>query len=73
MLSNCFPIASKTGFCPDIISDGKNGFLFDIDADYTEVIRLIKLADKKTIDVRKTALEYSWKNCSEKIDRLFQE
>ena len=73
MLSNCFPIASKTGFCPDVISDGYNGFLFDVNADYQEVIRLIKLADKKTIDVRKTALEHSWKNCSEKIDRLFQE
>ena len=73
MLSNCFPIASKTGFCPDVISDGYNGFLFDVDADYQEVIRLIKLADKKTIDVRKTALEHSWKNCSEKIDTLFQE
>jgi len=73
MLSNCFPIASKTGFCPDIILDGNNGFLFDVDADYSEVIRLIKLADSKTIDVRQTALEHSWKNCSQKIDRLFQE
>ena len=73
MLSNCFPIASKTGFCPDVISDGKNGFLFDIDAEYSEVIKLIKLADSKTIDVRQTALEYSWKNCSQKIDKLFQE
>ena len=73
MLSNCFPIASKTGFCPDIISDGYNGFLFDVDADYLEVIRLIKLADSNTIDVRPTALEHSWKNCSQKIDKLFQE
>ena len=73
MLSNCFPIASKTGFCPDVISDGKNGFLFDIDTEYSEVIKLIKLADSKTIDVRQTALEYSWKNCSQKIDKLFQE
>jgi glycosyltransferase involved in cell wall biosynthesis len=73
MLSNCFPIASKTGFCPDVILDGKNGFLFDIDAEYSEVIKLIKLADSKTIDVRQTALEYSWKNCSQKIDKLFQE
>ena len=73
MLSNCFPIASKTGFCPDVISDGKNGFLFDIDAEYSEVIKLIKLADSNTINVRQTALEYSWKNCSQKIDKLFQE
>ena len=73
MLSNCFPVASKTGFCPDIISDGNNGFLFDVDADYSEVIRLIKLADSVTIDVRQTALEHSLKNCSKKIDTLFQE
>ena len=73
MLSNCFPIASKTGFCPDVISDGYNGFLFDVDSDYSEVIRLIKLADSKTIDVRQTALEHSWKNCSQKIDKLFLE
>jgi glycosyltransferase involved in cell wall biosynthesis len=71
MLSNCFPIASKTGFCPDVISDGDNGFLFDIDAAYTEVMKLIKLADSKTVDVRQTALEHSWKNCSQKIDDLF--
>ena len=73
MLSNCFPIASKTGCCPDRISDGKNGFLVDIDADYSEVIKLIKLAESKTIDVRQTALDNSWKNCSQKIDRLVLE
>ena len=71
MLSNCFPIASKTGFCPDVISDGDNGFLFDIDATYTEVMKLIKLADSKKVDVRQTAIEHSWKNCSQKIDDLF--
>lgn len=71
MLSNCFPIASKTGFCPDVIQHDKNGFLFDTDADYTEVMNLIKQADSKTIDVRATAMEYSWENCSKKIDQLF--
>ena len=73
MLSNCFPIASKTGFCPDVISDGDNGFLFDIDAAYTEVMKLIELSDSKTVDVRQSALEHSWKNCSQKIDDLFIE
>ena len=71
MLSNCFPITTKTGFCPDVISDGDNGFLFDIDATYIEVMKLIKLADSKTVDVRQTALKHSWKNCSQKIDDLF--
>jgi len=72
MLSNCFPIASKTGFCPDIIDHGTNGFLFDLDASYTEVMELIKQADSKDIDVRATALPYSWENCSKKLDDLFK-
>ena len=38
MMSNCVPVASKTGFCPDIINHGQNGFLFDINAGYKEVI-----------------------------------
>ena len=73
MQSNCFPIASKTGFCPDIIKNNYNGFLFDVKAGYQEVMQLIEMADLKTIDVRKTALKYSWENCSAKIDALFLE
>lgn len=72
MLSNCFPIASKTGFCPDVIAHGENGFLFDINADYTEVIELIEKADSmRDIDIRSTALEHSWENCSKRLDSLF--
>lgn len=71
MLSNCFPIVSKTGFCPDVIQHGENGFLFNIDEDFKEVIKLIKQADSKTLDVRATAIEHSWENCSKKIDQLF--
>lgn len=71
MLSNCFPIASKTGFCPDIIQHGKNGFLFDIDTPYTVVKELINQADKKSVDVRATAIAHSWENCSKKLDGLF--
>lgn len=71
MLSNCVPIATKTGFCPDIIEHGTNGFLFEIHDSYKTVIPLIEQADKLTLDVRATALPYSWENCSKKIDGLF--
>ncbi|TVZ55375.1 glycosyltransferase involved in cell wall biosynthesis [Lutibacter sp. Hel_I_33_5] len=71
MLSNCFPIATKTGFCPDIIEHGKNGFLIDLDITYKEVIPLIKEADNIKFNVRETVLEYSWEKCAKKIDTLF--
>lgn len=71
MLSNCVPIATKTGFCPDVIDHGKNGFLFDLDEDYTKVIELIKKADALKTNIRETVLEYSWENAAKKIDALF--
>jgi len=71
MMSNCVPVASKTGFCPDIITHGRNGFLFNIDARYQEVIPLIEKAFLIEIDVRETVLPYTWENCSSKIDNLF--
>lgn len=71
MMSNCVPVASKTGFCPDLITDGENGFLFDIEANYKEVMPLIDKAFLLTTDVRETVLPYTWENCSKKIDDLF--
>jgi len=73
MLSNCVPITSKTGFCQDIIQHGKNGFLFEINANHDEVIALIQQADQLKTDIRATAIEYSWESCSKKIDQLFLE
>lgn len=72
MLSNCVPVASKTGFCPDIINHGENGFLFDINADYKQVISLIRQAFELKTNIRKSALPYSWENCSKKLDDLFK-
>ena len=70
MLSNCVPIASRTGFCPDIIQHGENGFLFEPDAHFKDVMKLItEAADLKT-NTRASVLAHSWKNCSKKIDAL---
>ena len=72
MMSNCVPVASKTGFGPDIINHGDNGFLFDIDATYKEVVPLIESAFKIQKDIRATVMEHTWENCSKTIDELFQ-
>jgi glycosyltransferase involved in cell wall biosynthesis len=71
MFSNCFPIASKTGFCEDIIKHGSNGFLFETNARAEEVIQLIKQADNINTNTRESVLPYSWENCSKRIDELF--
>lgn len=74
MFSNCFPIASKTGFCTDIIKHGENGFLFDpYTADAAEIIAYIRKADKIKTNVRETVMPHSWQNCSLRLDALFQE
>ena len=70
MMSNCVPVASKTGFCPDIINHGQNGFLFDVNAGYKEVIGLIDKAFDLKINTRETVEEFTWSNCSKKIDDL---
>ncbi|WP_103865274.1 glycosyltransferase family 4 protein [Aquimarina sp. I32.4] len=71
MMSNCVSVASRTGFCPDIITHGENGFLFDVEANYKEVVELIEKAFLLKTDVRETVLSYTWENCSKKIDDLF--
>lgn len=72
MLSNCFPIVSSTGFGPDVVQHGENGFIFDVHADYREVAELIDQADSKTINVRATAIQHSWENSSKRLDQLFR-
>tara|TARA_R110002049_G_scaffold309282_1_gene520050 strand:+ start:33295 stop:34317 length:1023 start_codon:yes stop_codon:yes gene_type:complete len=71
MMSNCVPVASNTGFCVDLINHGKNGFIFDIQATYKEVIPLIEKAFTLDADVRSTVMPYTWENCAKTIDELF--
>ncbi|TXE09500.1 glycosyltransferase family 4 protein [Gelidibacter salicanalis] len=71
MMSNCVPVASKTGYCTDVINHNTNGFLFDVDATFEEVVPLIEKAFELKSDVRSTVLPYTWENCAKTIDGLF--
>ncbi len=71
MMSNCVPVASKTGFAPDLIQHGKNGYLFDLDATYKDVIPLIEKAFKIKENTRQYVMPYTWENCSKTIDGYF--
>jgi glycosyltransferase involved in cell wall biosynthesis len=71
MMSNCVPVASNTGYCPDLIDHGKNGFIFDTQSNYEDVIPLIEEAFTLDADIRTTVMPYTWENCAKTIDGLF--
>jgi len=71
MLCNLVPVASKTGFCVDIINHGENGFLFELDAKAEEVLPMIEAAYLMKVNARDFVIDYTWQNSAEKIDVLF--
>jgi len=72
MLSNVVPVVSKTGFGPDIIRHGENGYVFDPHKDSIKhVIGLVRKALLLKGDVRKDVVNYSWEKYGEKIYQLY--
>lgn len=71
MLSDVVPVVSKTGFGPDLIKHGENGYLFDSTAHYSDVISLIRKAFSLSTDIRKYALPHSWQNYGNKLADLY--
>jgi glycosyltransferase involved in cell wall biosynthesis len=70
MMCNVVPVASKTGFSPDIIVQGDNGFLFDVDSSITEICEFIEKAFQLETDVRKTVEHLTWRNFSLEFQKL---
>ncbi|MEM9811051.1 MAG: glycosyltransferase [Pseudomonadota bacterium] len=70
MMENAVPVASRTGFAPDLIRHGENGFLFDADAPAVQVADLIEKAFALSADVRTTVLRYDWDSFSRAIIAL---
>lgn len=70
MMCNAVPVASKTGFAPDIITHGENGFLFDTDSSAEAICELIEKAFRIETDVRATVEHLTWKNFSLEIQKL---
>jgi glycosyltransferase involved in cell wall biosynthesis len=67
MMSNVVPVATRTGFAPDLIRDGENGFLCDVDAPTATVAGLVERACAATADVRATVEHLTWRRFSELI------
>ena len=74
MLSNIICVASRTGFCPDIIEHGRNGYLFDPEKDSaTHVIELIKQAFENKTDVRCYVEDFTWERFAGEIEERLRE
>ena len=71
MLSNVVPVVSNTGFAPDLIIHGQNGFLFETTQQLDSIIELIEKAYTLKESVREYALPHSWTNYGKRIGELF--
>ena len=72
MMSNAVPVTSRTGFAPDLIDHGENGFTFDLDAPAEKIVELIEKAFELPGNVRETVEQYSWDAFSSDVVKLAQ-
>lgn len=69
MMCNVVPVASRTGFAPDLINHGDNGFVFEVDAPIDRICELIEQASALKNDVRPSVEHLTW----ERFSRLAQQ
>ncbi|MFT5036477.1 MAG: glycosyltransferase involved in cell wall biosynthesis [Candidatus Azotimanducaceae bacterium] len=69
MFCGTFPVVSDTGFAGDVITNDKNGFIFDVDSETNDIKNLIDNAFEKRsrIEIRNTVSHLTWKNFGQKI------
>lgn len=72
MMSNAVPVASRTGFAPDLIRHGENGYIFDLDAPPKKIADLIERAFALKANVRQTVERYDWDHFSAEVTKLAQ-
>jgi glycosyltransferase involved in cell wall biosynthesis len=70
MMCNVVPVASRTGFAPDIVQHGVNGFLFDVAAGVNEISRLVDQAFELEGDVAASAARFNWDAFAGQVDEL---
>lgn len=70
MMSNAVPVVSRTGFAPDLIQHGENGFIFALDASADAIADMIEAAFDMPGNIRQTVEHLSWDNFSASIVKL---
>lgn len=72
MMCNVVPVASRTGFAPDLITHGRNGFLFDVDAPAAAVADLVNQALMHRGDIRASVEHLTWHRFAKGVQRWLQ-
>lgn len=70
MTENIVPVASRTGFCPDLIRHGENGYLFDVGAPSQVIAPLIEAAFAHAGDIRATVTPFTWDRFARNVHGL---
>ena len=60
MMTDVVPVATMTGFAPDVIQHGRNGFLCPVHAPICEVAALVAEARRARLDVRPSVAHLDW-------------
>ena len=72
MMSNVIPVATRMGFCPDIIKHGHNGYLYDVDSPADHILDLIEQAYDNDNDIRASVSHLTWRAYSARIEKLLR-
>ena len=70
MMSNVMPVACITGFAPDIIVDGKNGYLFPSGSTADHIAGLIRKAVANETDVNDSIKYLDWEYFTKQIEGI---
>ncbi|MFC0632421.1 glycosyltransferase [Brevundimonas balnearis] len=60
MMANATPVATDTGFAPDLITHGRTGFIIDPDDAPDQVADVLREAAREPIDSRSAVVDLSW-------------
>lgn len=72
MMCNAVPVATTTGFAPEVIRHEVNGYLYDFSSRIEHVCDLIEQGFDLETDVRSTVLHLTWSSFVQQLNGLLQ-
>jgi glycosyltransferase involved in cell wall biosynthesis len=69
LMANAVPVVTRTGFCEELVQNGENGILLDIEASVDEIAAGIRQALELPIDVSVGTEALSWSTFGKLISR----